>query len=93
VADMTFLKTEGLLQEFEPPRGSKKPYYKIEFDLVMIIQGRDLTYEARWPKKKKDADSETSVEEQENLMDKFGPPKARGNGQISIAAAFEPGTN
>jgi len=89
---MTFLKTKGLLKEWDPPKGSTKPYYKVEFDLVMIIQGRDLTYEARWPKKKKETDSGEPGEGQENLEDRFGPPKARGNGQISITAAFEPGT-
>ena len=89
---MTFLKTEGLLEECKPPQGSTKPYYRVEFDLVMIIQGRDLTYEARWPKKKKESDSEDLEEEHEDLVDRFGPPKVRGNGQISIAAAIEPGT-
>jgi hypothetical protein len=27
-----------------------KPHYKIEFELIMIINGRNLTFEARWPK-------------------------------------------
>jgi len=92
VADMTFLKTKGLLKEYISDSGPKMPYYKVEFDLVMIIQGRDLTYEARWPKRKKNDDSEDVREVEENTFDRFGPPQARCNGQISIAAAFEPGT-
>ena len=68
---MTFLKTEGLIQPIQPEGWAGKPYYKVEFQLAMIIDGRNLRYEARW-----------------------GPDGvAKGQkGQISIAAAFEPGT-
>lgn len=88
---MTFLKTDGHLEKFKS-EVSAKHYYRVEFDLVIIIQGRDLTFEARWPKKKKRAIPGQREEEREDFGEEFGPPKARGNGQISIAAAFEPGT-
>jgi hypothetical protein len=47
---MTFLKDEGIIQPTYPERGLKgKPHYKVEFELVMIIDGRNLRYEARYP--------------------------------------------
>lgn len=46
VVDMTFLRKEGLIQ----PEGLPgKRHYKVEFKLVMIVDGRNLRYEARWP--------------------------------------------
>jgi hypothetical protein len=49
-ADMTFLRTEGLIQPTTPGPGEKgKKHYKVEFDLVMIVDGRNLRYEARYP--------------------------------------------
>ncbi|CZR60755.1 related to hsp70 protein [Phialocephala subalpina] len=72
IADMTFLKTDGHIKPIQPKEGYKgKPYYKIEFQLCMIIDGRHLKYEARWP----------------------AGGAVQQSGQISIAAAFEPGTN
>lgn len=50
IADMSFLVTEGRIEAIEPDPGvSGKRHYKIEFELVMIIDGRNLRYEARWP--------------------------------------------
>lgn len=72
IADMTFLKTEGLIKKIPPPTGYGKSYYKVEYELVMIVEGLNLKYEARWP---------------------IGGQEARGQGQISIAAAFVPGTS
>jgi hypothetical protein len=70
-ADMTFLVTDGLIQPIEPEPGyAGKLHYRIEFELVMIVDGRNMRYEARWPK----------------------GGEARSGGQISIAAAFRPGT-
>lgn len=53
VADMTFLRTEGLIQPIKADReeGERfKRHYKVEFDLVMIVEGRNLRYEARYPR-------------------------------------------
>lgn len=50
VADMTFLRTEGRIQPIAPEDGEPgKKHYKVEFDLVMIVDGRNLRYEARYP--------------------------------------------
>ena len=69
---MTFLRTDGLIVPIEPEEGEKgNRHYKVEYELVMIIDGRNMRYEARYP---------AGGEVQER-------------GQISIAAAFLPGTN
>jgi hypothetical protein len=50
VVDMTFLRKEGLIKPTMPENGlSGKKYYKVQFELVMIVDGRNLRYEARWP--------------------------------------------
>ncbi|TVY83758.1 hypothetical protein LSUE1_G004561 [Lachnellula suecica] len=50
IADMTFLRDEGKIEPIEPEIGyGGKRHYRVEFDLVMIIDGRNLRYEARWP--------------------------------------------
>jgi hypothetical protein len=50
VVDMTFLRTEGHIQPTIPKDGwPGKKHYKVEFELVMIVDGRNLRYEARWP--------------------------------------------
>ncbi|CZR66777.1 related to hsp70 protein [Phialocephala subalpina] len=73
IADMTFLKTEKLIKPIEPEKGSKaRKHYKVEFQLNLIIEGRNLKFEAVWP------------------IGEEGQPRAEG--QVSIAAAFRPGT-
>lgn len=48
--DMTPIIQQGLIQPATiKPGYDGKPHYKIEFDLVIIINGRNLRYEARWP--------------------------------------------
>lgn len=48
---MTFLKDKGIIEPTYPERDLKgKPHFKVEFELVMIIEGRNLRYEARYPK-------------------------------------------
>jgi len=74
---MTFLRERNtILPTFPVPdedgeiRG--KIHYRVDYDLVAIVEGRNLRYEARYP------------------ADHTGT--ARNTGQISIAAAFKPGT-
>jgi hypothetical protein len=82
---MTFLRDENHIQLETPSahstyRGPKAPkHWAVEFQLVMIIEGRNLRYEARWP-----------LPNTEN----HGPQgqTVQAKGQISIAAAFLPGT-
>lgn len=79
VVDMTFLKTERRLQPVGPYPDSKsgRRFYDVEFDLAMKVDGRNLKFEARWPRRK----------EGENALG-----QVQASGQISIAAAFLPGT-
>ncbi|KAE8452609.1 hypothetical protein EG329_013868 [Mollisiaceae sp. DMI_Dod_QoI] len=50
-ADMTFLKTQKLIQPIEPEKGSRtRKHYKVEVQLFLIIEGRNMRFEARWPK-------------------------------------------
>lgn len=72
VADMTFLKTNNIIAPVEPEEGDRaKRHYKVEYELVMIVNGRNMRYEARYP----------------------AGGAVQQKGQISIAAAFVPGTN
>jgi hypothetical protein len=84
--DMSFLKDRDYIQPTEPSESSAyygnkyKNFYVVEFDLVMILYGRNLRYEARWPPKAKE--------------EKFGQAqRTQASGQICVAAAFKPGTD
>jgi hypothetical protein len=69
---MTFLKERNIIQPVESEEGVRaKRYYKIEYELVMIVNGRNMTWEVRYPS--------------------GGEGQVRG--QLSIAAAFFPGTS
>jgi hypothetical protein len=77
IVDMSFLRDKKLIQPIEPDLdvyGDLKgvPHWRVEYDLVAVVEGRNLRYEARWP------------------ANKSG--KAQKIGQVSIAAAFKPGT-
>lgn len=81
---MTFLRDDGHIKPVLPSdystfSGPKARYWAVTFELVMIIDGRNLRYEARWPP----SDSpEARVHDQRVLK----------KGQTCIAAAFKPGT-
>jgi hypothetical protein len=69
--DMTFLKERNLIQPIEPEEGVRaRRHYKVEYELVMIVNDRNMRWEARYP----------------------AGGEVQGRGQISIAAAFVPGT-
>ena len=81
---MTFLKDQGHIQpkipsEWSRDVGTNTLHWEVTFDLVMIVDGRNLRYEARWPSLK---DPEAASHQQ----------SVQGTGQICIAAAFKPGT-
>jgi hypothetical protein len=51
IADFTPLVRSGKIRLTNPDEGYEGvPHYRIEFELVMIINGRNLRFEARWPK-------------------------------------------
>lgn len=85
--DMTYLKDQQYhsITLSEPSEisahfgKSNKKYWRVEFDLVMILDGRNLRFEARWPP------AERVVQ--------FGQAQSvQASKQICIAAAFKPGT-
>jgi hypothetical protein len=82
---MTFLKTEGRIQP-EPVSvasafvDKNKKVWVVEFELVVIVDGRNLVYEARWPIHK---DGEDTMLVQQEVC---------ARGQTCIAATFKPGT-
>ncbi|KAF2175978.1 hypothetical protein K469DRAFT_608704 [Zopfia rhizophila CBS 207.26] len=84
VADMTFLKDRGLIQPEAPSHYStfrlnpQRRHWVVNFELVMIVDGRNLRYEARWPPTE---DLEFGEEQTVHAV-----------GQECIAAAFQPGT-
>ncbi|KAL2068408.1 hypothetical protein VTL71DRAFT_16506 [Oculimacula yallundae] len=77
IVDMTFLRDEGYIQPIMPVYDNYgiahgKPHYEVTYDLIPIVEGRDLRYEARFPPNKNG--------------------QVKKTGQVSIAAAFRPGT-
>lgn len=80
IADMTFLKTEGHIQPQPPSElsGSKKGYWEVPYEVVMIFEGRSLRFLARWPRE----EDLRPGQRQEVLA----------RDQICVAAAFQPGT-
>lgn len=81
---MTFLRDEARIQPEGPSEFSEfseepgKLHWAVHFELVMIIEGRNLRYQARWPMKRD--------------LHAGQQPAVRVEGQICIAAAFQPGT-
>ena len=72
---MTWLRDKKIIKPIEPILGSGAvPHYKVDYDLIAMVEGRDLRYEARYPA--------------------GGGPAAKVQRcrQVSIAAAFRPGT-
>jgi hypothetical protein len=93
VTDITFLRDQKLLETVEPKidddsemRG--KRHYKVEYDLVPMVKGRDLIYESRWPSS--DALAKVESDRKRQRLEKH---KFKQTAQISIAAAFMPGTS
>jgi len=84
---MTFLRDENLIQPEGPfefsescefSEAPEKLHWAVHFDLVMIVEGRNLRYQARWPKAE-----DLHTGQQSDIQ---------AQGRICIAAAFQPGT-
>lgn len=82
---MTFLLDEGRIGPTGPSEYSTfdprtaKPHYAVRYELVLIVDGRNLYFEARYPAR----DDLDAMGEKERLL---------GRKQVSIAASFQPGT-
>ncbi|KAF2734482.1 hypothetical protein EJ04DRAFT_602989 [Polyplosphaeria fusca] len=81
-ADMTFLKDQGLIEPQLPLSdstlwGTKKKYWAVHYDVVLIVEGRSLRYEAHYP-------PSSALQPGEQPVIQIG--------QVCIAAAFQPGT-
>jgi hypothetical protein len=77
---MTFLRDEGRIELHHTTEadGKTRSYWSFDYDVVMLVDGRNLRYEVRWPPIDED--------------DVEGSNKSFISGQISIAAGFQPGT-
>ncbi|KAH8780522.1 hypothetical protein F5882DRAFT_451384 [Hyaloscypha sp. PMI_1271] len=91
VTDVTVLRDEGHLEIIYPEAGRDgvvhtKPHYRVVYDLVVIVEGRNLRYEARWPA----LDNDVEIKKRKRV----GKPKhlVLETAQVSIASAFLPGT-
>ncbi|KUJ10151.1 uncharacterized protein LY89DRAFT_596900 [Mollisia scopiformis] len=94
VTDITCLKDQNLLEIVEPETDHDgnlcgKRHYKVEYDLVPMIRGRDLIYETRWPS----SDALARVENDRKKRRRLQKHEFKKTAQISIAAAFMPGTS
>lgn len=45
---MTFLRTKGYIQPIKPEHTFGRLHYRVEYELVMIVDGLNIRYEARW---------------------------------------------
>jgi hypothetical protein len=82
-ADLTFLKDEGHIEPQEPSEysihfGSQKRFWEVHYEVAMIIEGRSIRFEARWPVKE-----ELGPGKYQRVL---------GMKLVGIAAAFPPGT-
>lgn len=83
MADLTFLKDEGLIEPKKPDplrnfAAAQKPYWEPHYEIALIVEGRSIRFEARWPVKEALAPGQN----QRVLDTKL----------VGIASAFKPGT-
>jgi hypothetical protein len=81
--DLTFLITDGLIEPQLPSAestyvNSRKKHWQAHYEILMIVEGRSIRFEARWPARQ---DLKPGVN-QRVLATKL----------VGIAAAFLPGT-
>jgi hypothetical protein len=90
VTDMTFLRDEGHIDITYPEPDdygvTRPPYYKVEYDIVVTVEGRNLRYEARWAPKDNDQGSKKRKRSGQHRSEVVQ------TAQVSIASAFRPGT-
>jgi len=72
--DMTWLREKKIIRAVRGPKRQGRLHYRVVYDLVAFVEGRNLKYEARYP------------------AGAGGKSHVQKTKQVSIAAAFEPGT-
>lgn len=104
ITDMTFLKNEGHIEITQPRHDEHgvlrgQPHYVVEYDIVPIVEKRNLRLEARWPASR--SPEERSHSADENTSEARSAKRRRieqitvkvqMTAQLSIAATFQPGT-
>lgn len=80
---MTFLKDRGLITPQLPSVYSthsslQKQHWEVHYEIAMIVEGRSIRFEARWPMKENLKEGEDQLVLAMEL--------------VGIAAAFKPGT-
>ncbi|KAF2707547.1 Hsp70 family protein-like protein [Pleomassaria siparia CBS 279.74] len=83
VADLTFLKDEGLIEPQLPSvysthSGLQKQHWEAHYEVAMIVEGRSIRFEALWPLK--------------NNLKPGQNQRVLAMKLVGIAAAFQPGT-
>jgi hypothetical protein len=83
VANLTFLKDEGLIKPQSPSAYSthsslQKQHWEVHYEVAMIVEGRSIRFEARWPLK-------AHLKQGQNQ-------RVLAMKLVGIAAAFKPGT-
>ena len=86
---MTFLRNEGYLDVTYKDQDTgkpTKPNFRVVYDLVPIVEGRNLRCEVRWPPKSDEGDTKKRKRPSHRTIKVIGP------GQPSTDPASKPGT-
>jgi hypothetical protein len=80
---MTFLREQGHIVPQLPSvtsthAGTQHKHWEVHYEVLMIVEGRSIRFEARWPARKNLLPGQTQ--------------KVLGTKLVGIAAAFAPGT-
>ncbi|OAK96902.1 hypothetical protein IQ06DRAFT_351485 [Phaeosphaeriaceae sp. SRC1lsM3a] len=82
--DLTFLIDEGHIQPQSPSQystyaGSRRKFWQAHYEILMVVEGRSIRFEARWPAK-------------DDWRPTDGPQRVLATKMVGIASAFLPGT-
>ncbi|KAF2103519.1 hypothetical protein NA57DRAFT_32622 [Rhizodiscina lignyota] len=78
--DMYFLKEQGMVELIQPPKGRGHDHYQVDFDIIIEVNGRNLSFTAQYPCAKDDKPTQAL-----DLME-------GSRAYTCIAAGFVPGT-
>jgi hypothetical protein len=88
---MTFLRKEGLIDITYPEPDENGvirgfPHYRVEYDILVTVEDRNLRYEAIWTPKHSAQGSKKRKRSGQHRSEVVQ------TAQVSIASAFQPGT-